>query len=181
MVEQEPATNDVKSSNAIFISEKELSAVVIVLLVIALCCVIAATYIRWTKNRFRQIECVFVGTAVVVYLVYMIDWLIMFHPMYNVNRITLGELQIYPGFQQDLLLYLKLIFTSSLLSWTILWSIKLSLLFLYRRLMRGLPAELRWWWVAFAYCIITYIFSVVGTFVSCGGPVLLISDPASKR
>jgi len=162
----------------IFITEQSLSAIVIILLIIALAFAIPAFFIRWSKKRLFEIENDFLLFGILCYLVYMIDWLVMFPPMYRVNLIALGQLKIYASFKHDLNLYLRLIFISTLLSWSILWSIKLSLLLLYKRLMRGLPAQLRWWWVVFVFTIATYVFSIVTTFTSCGGPVLMLKDPA---
>ncbi|KAI9761160.1 MAG: hypothetical protein M4579_001207 [Chaenotheca gracillima] len=167
-----------KAASAIFITEHGLTATVAVLFVIAWVFVLASSYVLWKRHRHWENEFYCLVTAVVFYSVYMIDFLVVLPPMYRVNYIALGELQPYPTLLADTHLYLSLIFTSTLLSWTVLWSVKLSLLFLYRRLMKGLPAQLRWWMAVFVYTLITYVYSIVTTFTSCGGPVLMVKDPA---
>lgn len=153
---------------------------IIVLLIVALSFTLPALYLKWRQKRFFEIETAFLLFGLASYITYQVDWLVMFPPMYNVNELQEGLIDIYPSFSEDLHIYILLITIGTLLLWTILWSIKLSLLFLYRRLLHGLPNQMRWWWVVFVITVTSYIFCMATTFTSCGGFSRLLAQPTCK-
>jgi hypothetical protein len=70
-----------------------------------------------------------------------------------------GKIPPYPGMQLETVKMTKMIFAAPCMFWMTLWSIKLSLLCLYRRLLVGLPGRYTvvWWsivGVCLAVCIV---------------------------
>jgi len=51
--------------------------------------------------------------------------------------------------------------------WNCLWSVKGSLLMLYRRLFTCVDGYMKWWWVVVASCVLTWLISVLTNFMTC--------------
>jgi hypothetical protein len=85
---------------------------------------------------------------------FQIEDLFIIPPLYRVTAFSDGIIPAYPTILSDSLIIIKVFFTDSMLLWFTLWSVKFSLLFLYRRLMVGLPKHRRWWWAVFAFCVV---------------------------
>jgi hypothetical protein len=164
-------------STQTFIEEGPLRAVIITFLVIGVGMAFPTAYIRWKNNRLREIEGAFLVVALLFFIAYESLLLEVMPIIYQLFRFSKGEINVWPTIVQDLSKFTALMFTSSLMSWTLLWSVKLSLLFLYRRLMNGLPHHMVWWKVVFGYTIVTYLYTMVTTFTSCGGPINITREP----
>ncbi|KAF1840641.1 uncharacterized protein K460DRAFT_320915, partial [Cucurbitaria berberidis CBS 394.84] len=62
---------------------------------------------------------------------------------------------------------LKLMFSQMLLFWTTLWAAKFSILFFFRRLVKGLPAYIKAWWACFVLVLLLYLASMASNFLTC--------------
>jgi hypothetical protein len=51
--------------------------------------------------------------------------------------------------------------------WNCLWSVKGSLLMLYRRLFTCVNGYMKWWWVVAAACVLTWAISILTNFIAC--------------
>lgn len=95
----------------------------------------------------------------------------------------------YPGFDNERIAMAKIFFAAPAMFFMILWSIKFSLLFLYRRLLTGVNKYYTLiWWVILVLCVLvsiinpmtffcagnlptqTHIVNYVLYFQSCGAP-----------
>lgn len=85
--------------------------------------------------------------------------------IYRINYVALGERPRYPEMREDGRYYGTRIAASMLLAWTQLWLIKWSLMALFYRLMAGLPAQRKWWWVVLGYTIVTYLYIHHGNYL----------------
>lgn len=66
-----------------------------------------------------------------------------------------GKAEPWSTMQADVVMLYNSLFVNTLLFWTCLWSAKLSLLVLYRKLMTGLPyVYMRIWWGVVVFCVI---------------------------
>jgi hypothetical protein len=86
-----------------------------------------------------------------------ISYVVLIPAMYRVNAVESGKVPLYPTLLKDANLMIKILICNSMLLCTALWSVKFSLLFLYRRLMNGLPKQMRWWWAVTIFCNLVYI------------------------
>ncbi|WEW61921.1 hypothetical protein PRK78_007421 [Emydomyces testavorans] len=154
---------------AIVIAKPHLFAVVIVLLVVAIILYASAAVIRWKYNRLKEREFAFMLGGFLFYIAYEAILLRAIPVAYRLSYVQDGLAPVYPTIFQDALAYIKLMSTLSVLFWCLLWGVKLSLLMLYRRLMIGLPLQLRAWMVVFVYTIIMFLFCIISTMLSCGG------------
>ncbi|PGH12915.1 hypothetical protein AJ80_06520 [Polytolypa hystricis UAMH7299] len=168
---------DPSPSFIVVIAEGKLRIVVVVLLVFASLVFFAAAGIRAKFKRLYDVECIFMLAALVFYLAYEILLLVDLPYVYRITYVSSGQLDPYPTLIDEIRLYAALILSANFLLWTLLWSVKLSLLFFYRRLMVSLPRELFWWKLVLCYTLVTYAFSIITNFTSCGGPINLSREP----
>lgn len=153
----------------VFIEERDLFIVIVSLTVVGSAILLPAIYIRWSKRRFKELEVAFVAAAYVFFLAYELMLLQAMPRVYRVDNAAKTK-TTYPGLVDDRKTFVVLLTGSAIIFFTQLWSVKLSLLVFYRRLMAGLPAHLRWWKAVLIFTIITYVYSFITTLMSCGGP-----------
>lgn len=171
----------VHSMVEITIDEAHLRAVVIILLVVGATATIPTVFVRWQRNRLKDLEFAFVLSGVVFFIAYEVILLKVMPLIYQISYFTMGMYDKAPiPTEQNMTDFITLMFVSSLMSWSLLWSIKISLLVFCRQLMVGLPHHLKWWNAVFAYTIITYLYTMITTFTSCGGPINFHRDPRCK-
>lgn len=96
----------------------------------------------------------FMLLAWIFFLALAINYVVITPTLYRVTAVQLGKEMIYPELEDDALKMIKIFFANTLLLWFSLWSVKFSLLFLYRRLMKGLPQLMRWWWIVMGFSIV---------------------------
>lgn len=111
---------------------------------------------RQRGPRF-QAEDYFMALAFLSYMAMTIAYLVIIDPMYRVTNVQAGKAPPYASILEDASLMTKTFFCTTMLLWFTLWSVKLAFLFLYRRLMLGLPHYLRWWWAILGFCIIVRV------------------------
>lgn len=111
----------------------------------------------WRAGGF-QIDDLFMLLAWIFFLALAIDYIVITPTLYHVSAVQSGEAMIYPEIEDDALKMIKIFFANTMLLWFSLWSVKISLLFLYRRLMKGLPQLMRWWWVVMGFSIVVCQF-----------------------
>ena len=151
------------ASSQSYVTATTLKATGITMIVVASVFFVARCVARWYKVLRPQIEDYLMAFAYAFYLTYCIGYLVVVDPMYRLDSIILGESLPYPGFMNDADKIVKVYFVNGMMLFITLWSVKFSLLFLFRRLMDGLPVFLRWWWALFVFCC------VVGPPSSCRG------------
>ncbi|KMU78505.1 hypothetical protein CISG_07166 [Coccidioides immitis RMSCC 3703] len=139
--------NNTPAQYDIIIEQPKLVTVVLVLTCVATLIYLLAIFVRWKHNRLRELECVFMLSAFVFYLVYEIMLLVSMPLFYRLNAVNLGLIEKYPTALQDKERFILLLFVNNLIFLFLLWSVKFGLLVLYRRLMIGLPRQLKVWLV----------------------------------
>jgi hypothetical protein len=112
---------------------------------------------RWYKALRFQAEDIFMLMAWAFFLGMSISYVVLIPAMYRVNAVKSGKAPLYPTLLKDANLMIKIFFCNSMLLFMTLWSVKFSLLFLYRRLMTGLPKQMRWWWAVTIFCVLVGI------------------------
>lgn len=100
---------------------------------------------RWYRGWRFQAEDFFILLAYAFFLSMSIRYVAIIPSLYRVAVVSEGIIPPYPAVLKDSLSIIKVFFTDSRLLFFTLWSVKFSMLFLYRRLMVGLPKHLRRW------------------------------------
>lgn len=120
---------------------------------------IARFAVRWTQQKGKlQIEdgiCLF---SWVSFLVMAILYIVVTPALYRVDT-AVSTGQFYPELLKDALYVTEIFFANTIIFWIVLWSVKLSLLFLYRRLFVGLPDQMKWWWSVLIFTILVWTLS----------------------
>jgi hypothetical protein len=105
---------------------------------------------RWGEFQIEDGFCILSWAAFVTMVVL---YSVVAPPLYRVdNAISTGEL--YATIEKDAMFIVEVFFANTMIFWIVLWSVKLSLLFLYRRLFNGLPEQMRWWWGVFIFTLV---------------------------
>ncbi|KAK2768273.1 hypothetical protein FQN54_000126 [Arachnomyces sp. PD_36] len=120
----------------------------------------------WRAAGF-QMDDLFMLLAWLFFLGLAINYIVITPILYRVTAVQMGEEMLYVDLEDDALLMIKIFFANTMLFWFSLWSVKISLLFLYRRLMKGLPQLMRWWWVVMGFTLVSLVGCVVSNFTSC--------------
>ncbi|KKA22493.1 hypothetical protein T310_3491 [Rasamsonia emersonii CBS 393.64] len=119
-----------------------------------------------------QAEDVFILLSWGVFLTVAILYIVVTPVLYRVDDVMSGKSPPYAAIEQDALFIIKIFFANTLLYWLTLWAVKLSLLFLYQRLFKGLQNQMRWWW---AVLIFTIVKLSVGAVFSIGIICIIMS------
>lgn len=89
--------------------------------------------------------------------------------MQRLYDVVNGRIPPYPEMEYENIKMTKMVFAAPCMFWMTLWSIKFSLLFLYRRLLVGLPSFYTIiWWSIVGVCLVTHAGNYVFYFRSCG-------------
>ena len=89
------------------------------------------------------------------------------HEYFYLIGLSMGLEQPYPGFQKDASVMLQKMFAVQFIYWLSLWSVKWSLLFMFKKLTKGLPGYTYAWWGILAFTILTLIGNFISNFTSC--------------
>ncbi|KAL1955950.1 hypothetical protein VTO42DRAFT_7935 [Malbranchea cinnamomea] len=123
--------------------------------------------LRFWKSIGVQWEDLFIVLSWAFFLAMTILYIIVIPAVYRVTGVMAGEDSPYATMIQDALFMKRIFFATTLLLWASLWSVKLSLLVLYRRLLARLKTEIRVWWGVLIFTILSFIGCVISNFTSC--------------
>ncbi|KAJ9617004.1 hypothetical protein H2200_000725 [Cladophialophora chaetospira] len=105
--------------------------------------------------------------AYIFFLTLSILYIVAAHRMFQITRVVGGEIPPYPSISDDGLFIQKIFFVTTSGLWFVLWSVKFSLLAVYKRLMQGLPHMLRLWWAVVVFCLVVLVGAVTSSMLSC--------------
>jgi hypothetical protein len=89
----------------------------------------------------------FIYFAYLVYLVMTVLYIVVTPTMYRLSAVSERKLEPYAAIRDESLFMIKIFFCNTLLFWVILWTVKMSFLMLYRKLMEGLQdVYIKLWW-----------------------------------
>ena len=129
--------------------------------------------IHIARRKSLELHDVFIYSAYVLYLALWICYRIVIGPMFRAYAVYTGERPPYPALMHDASQMLRLITAAQMCFYTVLLCVKLSLLMLYRKLLKGLPIIYeRIWWAILAVVVLV---SGVSLFPSFGRLLILCS------
>lgn len=128
---------------------------------LAACFTAIRTWLQYSHNRRFYINDYFILCALLVHVVLSILYQLNAPPMYELEPIVNGFKTVDPLRLHYYDYYLRLQFALTILSWTTLWLVKLSLLTFFWRLFDSVRTHARlFWWVMCGITAATYIVSV---------------------
>lgn len=139
------------------------------------------TAARWYKTRHIPVaaEDVFMYSALTSFVVMCSLYLDVLGTLYNVQAIGAGAMPPYASLLADLSAMLKEFFAVQFFFWSTLWSVKLSLLYMFQKLTKGLPFYTKIWWGVLAFTVLAFIGCAISQFTSCSSMHAWLS-PQSK-
>jgi hypothetical protein len=161
------------------IPERKFSEVSWSMIFLASVFVLVRLCIQIWKRKMMDLQDYLVYFAFFCFLVMSICYLITVPKAYRLGKVNSGLVKPWPTMMNDNLINVRLMFVTTLLFWVSLWSVKLSLLALYRKLIQGQPSTYtRFWWALYVFCLVvsnfwtgipsllTYGQSLIGCIVS---------------
>jgi hypothetical protein len=153
----------------LMVSEPQLLSTAYATIAITTTFMAIRTVLRFTHRKGGfQMEDGFVMLSWVTFIALAVMYIVVTRPLYRVDK-AIGTGVLYPTVEDDALLMIKIFFANTMIFWMVLWSVKLSLLFLYRRLFEGLPDQMRWWWGVFVFTVLVsfylfprFVFDAIG-------------------
>lgn len=150
------------------VSERRFHEVTYIMVVLASLFTVARGGIQIWKRKALQLQDILLYTAYVLFLVMAICYLVIIPKVYMIGKVTNGLMAPWATMTADVIMYIRVMFVTTMFFWLSLWLVKLSLLALYKKLLVGLSKiYVRLWWAVFIFCLI-----VSSTYLH-GGPRLL--------
>ncbi|KAE9370245.1 hypothetical protein N431DRAFT_343209 [Stipitochalara longipes BDJ] len=87
--------------------------------------------------------------------------------LHNINQVVTGQMEPYASMEGDIVTIEKGLLMLEIFFWSTLWAVKLSLLFMSRKLIVGLSTYTKAWWGVMAFTVLTFVGCVISAFTSC--------------
>ncbi|OJD19057.1 hypothetical protein AJ78_00929 [Emergomyces pasteurianus Ep9510] len=149
-----------------YVTESQVKATGYVMIALTSVFFVGRFGLRFWKSVGFQLEDLFVVLSWLSFLAMTILYLIVLPRLYRLTAF-LADGKIYDEFMDDALFIKKIFFTTTLLLWVSLWSVKFSLLVLYRRLLSRLKTEIRLWWAVLIFTVLNLIGCIISNLTSC--------------
>lgn len=141
-----------------YVSEDQIIFTAYAMMIVASIFFFARLGLRLFKSVAFQLEDLFIWLAFLCFLTMAIDYIVVAPAMFRVTDAMSREPPfMYDTISQDSEFMKKTFFANTLLLWGVLWAVKLSFLFLYRRLFVGLSGQIQWWWGVFIFTVIVLL------------------------
>ncbi|RFU29596.1 hypothetical protein B7463_g6733, partial [Scytalidium lignicola] len=141
----------------------------IITIVLSCVFVIARGVARYRKTRSfpLAIEDLFLLLALASFIGMAGVYLYCLPILFRSEAIGAGKERPYHGFKDDMTNMLHGFLAAQLIFWLSLWSVKLSLLFLFRKLTIGLPDYIYIWTGIMVFTVLSFVGCVISGFTSC--------------
>lgn len=141
------------------VSERRFYEVTYSLVVLASLFTVARAAIQIWKKKAIQAQDYLLYSAYACFLAMSICYLVIIPTIYKIGRVTNGLMAPWNTMAEDVVVYIRIMFFTTVFFWLSLWLVKLSLLALYKKLLTGLPlVYVRLWWAVFVFCLIVSPF-----------------------
>jgi hypothetical protein len=87
--------------------------------------------------------------------------------LYHILAVGAGTAPPYPEMVTEGATMLRMMFCVTVFFWGVLWGVKITLLFIFRRLIMLLPRYIKIWWFVFIFTVLTFVGCFISNFTSC--------------
>jgi len=121
--------------------------------------IIARCLLQYLRPRRIVAQDCCMAFAYLLFLAQCILYIVLSPIRVKVQEVTEGKIPPYPELPYHIYLIGRLIFPALTFFWAILWTVKLGLLFLYRKLTVGLPRVYNqmWWFLAIFWAVVSFL------------------------
>lgn len=139
------------------------------------CLIVASIFVTlrtgacWFKNRRLPLtlEDIFMYFALSSFAISSALYLHAIPTLYNLQLVGAGLMTPYAAMSEDTVTILKEFLAGQIFRLTSLWAVKLSLLFMFKRLTTGLLVYTRIWWVVVIFSVLVFIGCLISYFTEC--------------
>jgi len=78
-----------------------------------------------------------------------------------------GQLAPYATMDIDMVIGLKEVFCGQIIFWSTLWSVKLSLLFIFKKLTTGISLYTKIWWGVLVFSVLSFLGCIISAYHQC--------------
>jgi hypothetical protein len=141
------------------ISKDELVRTNVAMLVLTSLFVLSRAALQFWNRKPFELPDFFIYFAFVMFVAILSFYFCVIPPMFRVydilDGVMAGLVKPYDGFVEDSAAITRLLISAQLIFYTILYSVKMSLLTLYRKLLTGLHGAYRkFWWGLLIFCVL---------------------------
>ncbi|KAH4033735.1 hypothetical protein HBI81_154470 [Parastagonospora nodorum] len=130
--------------------------------------VLARAAVQISKRRAFELPDFFIYLSYILYVALWSCYIIVVPPMFHLYAVIGREIPPYKTMMEDAALMLRLLTAGQMCFYTLLLSVKLSLLTLYHKLLVGTPVIYkRVWWATVGFCILAWVGSVFSSIFTC--------------
>jgi hypothetical protein len=158
-----------KPHNYIYIADYSSQNGLIVCMTLSVLFVIARQIARYYKTQsfVPEMEDIFMFLALAFYLTMDGLYLSALPVVYRLLDYAAGIEPPWATLVEDDVYAIKEFFAIDMLFWATLWSVKFSLLFMFRRLTKGLPKYRAYWIFVMCFTVIMLIGAVISNITAC--------------
>ena len=136
------------------VSERQFHEVTYSLVVLASLFTVARAAIQIGNRKAMLVQDYMLYAAYACFLAMSICYLVIIPTIYKIGRVKNGLMAPWNTMAEDVVIYIRIMFFTTVFFWLSLWLVKLSLLALYKKLLTGLPlVYVRLWWAVFIFCL----------------------------
>ena len=148
-----PTMSDGSTRN--YVTQAQLLSTTYAVIVITSLVAIARVVTRVLRPKAWGAEDILVYLAFVFYIAMSVMYIVVTPAMFRVADVTNGAIPPYATLLDDALFLTEIFFANTMIFWFVLWSVKFSLLALYKRLMDGLHnVYVKVWWAVLVFCVL---------------------------
>jgi hypothetical protein len=137
------------------IPEQEFAKVSWSMIILASTFVLVRLSIQIWRRKMLDVQDSLVYFAFACFLAMSVCYFIAIPTAYRLGDVNVGLVKPWPTMVNDQISTVRLMFVTTVLFWVSLWSVKLSLLALYKKLIQGQPATYtRFWWALLVFCLV---------------------------
>ncbi|CAN9226374.1 unnamed protein product [Alternaria alternata] len=140
----------------------------IVMLLLTSGFVLTRAVLQIVKRKPFELPDFFVYFAFCLFVALWACYHVVAPSIYRAYAVLEGKTEPYATMKDDAIAMLKFLVAGQMCFYTLLISVKMSLMTLYRKLLAGLPRVYRKiWWSIVAFCVLAWVGSIVSTLTTC--------------
>jgi hypothetical protein len=143
------------SSTQNYVSKEQLLSTSYAMIALTSIVALSRVGIQVFRARKMMLEDYLIFFAYILFITMTAMYIAVTPALYRISDVTSGKAPFYPKLLDDSLFLIKVFFANTMIFWFVLWTVKFSLLALYRRLTIGLnKTYMMVWWGIVSFCVI---------------------------
>ena len=140
------------------ITQEELVRTSVAMLVLTSLFVLSRTILQIAKSKPFEFPDLFIYLAFFIFVAMWSCYVIIIPPMFRIYDVLGGFAKPYATMVEDAAIMLRLITAGQMCFYTLLFTVKMSLLTLYRKLLTDLSSiYMKIWWGIVVFCVVVSI------------------------